>query len=505
MKRNLWLLLCIIFLSYETVLAQLSIQASQSMVCAGTPVTLYAIGSLYQSHWQPGSVPGKTVTFYPMTTTTYTLISGLDSARYTVYVCPNSNCTTTNTSFVPLLLNTGNRGLSSILDFGEQDAHWMISRTLNGTYIPAIASDDTHIPGNYSKPIWPNAQWIGPDGMLSSPGSGTYFFRVQFTLTTLEAGSLVLNMQFMADNTVMGVSVNNVLVPNSATPGSSIYGFQSPNASSVNMQSHWIEGLNTISVQINDLGGYVGFVAQLNPHVVIPTPEVKCKGKVFISADTLEICKGDSAQLIAENAVSYSWLPATGLSDPSIANPKASPLMNTTYYVKGIDSAYHVSYDSVVVIVYDMAHINLGSSDTTRCSGQLIILDVSMQGTSVLWQDGSTNPVYIVSDSGTYYVTVTNRCGIAYDTLRVHPCCETLNIPNLFTPNEDQHNEYFHIGCLGTGGWNLKVFNCWGALVYSNSDYQNNWNGNHSSDGVYYYQLSKSNKEEYKGWVQIIR
>jgi len=505
MKRNLWLLLCIIFMSYETVQAQLNIQSTQSTVCTGTPVTLYAMGipSNAAVSWQPGGSTGRSLTVSPTVTTTYTVTSGGSSVNYTVMVCDHPDCATS--SFSPLLLNTGSDGLNKILSYGELDAHWMLSRTLNGTYTPAVVSDNGHIPGNYSRPIWPNAQWIGPNGNLTTGAAGTFFFRVQFNLTAQEASSLVLNMQFMADNTVMGVSVNNVLVPNSGTPGGTNYGFQSPNAAAVNMQGNWVEGLNTLSVEVYDEGGFSAFVAQLNPTVDIPTPAVTCEDVVSITEDTLEICLRDSVQLQAHDVVSYSWLPVTGLSNPSIANPKASPSVTTTYVVRGTDAGGNESFDSVVVLVNDRPSVNLGSGDTIKCSDQVVILHISSEGSTVLWQDGSTNSSYTVSDVGTYYVQVSNACGIAYDTLRVHPCCETLNIPNLFTPNEDQHNEYFHIGCLGNGGWNLKVFNRWGGLVYSSDDYQNNWNGDRTSDGVYYYQLSKSGKEEYKGWVQIVR
>ena len=47
------------------------------------------------------------------------------------------------------------------------------------------------------------------------------------------------------------------------------------------------------------------------------------------------ICLGDSAQIFATGSLlnNYSWSPRAGLSDSTIANPKASPLQTTTYVV----------------------------------------------------------------------------------------------------------------------------------------------------------------------------
>jgi gliding motility-associated-like protein len=52
-----------------------------------------------------------------------------------------------------------------------------------------------------------------------------------------------------------------------------------------------------------------------------------------VSNTRTEICLHDSAQLNAFGGVSYEWSPSTGLNDPHIANPRASPAASTTYKV----------------------------------------------------------------------------------------------------------------------------------------------------------------------------
>lgn len=52
-----------------------------------------------------------------------------------------------------------------------------------------------------------------------------------------------------------------------------------------------------------------------------------------VSSTTATICSGNSTTLSATGGTSYSWLPTTGLSNPSIANPVANPTASTTYTV----------------------------------------------------------------------------------------------------------------------------------------------------------------------------
>ncbi len=64
------------------------------------------------------------------------------------------------------------------------------------------------------------------------------------------------------------------------------------------------------------------------------------------------ICVGGSVQLNASGGTTYSWLPTTGLSDPDIANPVASPTVTTTYTVTVSDNCC-VDTDEVLVTVTD--------------------------------------------------------------------------------------------------------------------------------------------------------
>ncbi len=96
----------------------------------------------------------------------------------------------------------------------------------------------------------------------------------------------------------------------------------------------------------------------------------------------------------------------------------------------------------------------------------------------------------------------------------VEPHC--LTIYNEFSPNQDGSNDYFRIDCIEYFQNNsIEIYNRLGSLVFSATNYKNNWDGKSNvsgtlggkdlSDGTYYYVLDLGNGVVKKGWVYIIR
>ncbi|MBX2960209.1 MAG: gliding motility-associated C-terminal domain-containing protein [Flavobacteriales bacterium] len=96
---------------------------------------------------------------------------------------------------------------------------------------------------------------------------------------------------------------------------------------------------------------------------------------IVVSNDTA-VCLGSSAQLNASGAVSYDWSPTTGLSNPNIANPLASPTVNTTYTVNALDINGCANANSVTVTVNNLPTINAGI-DVSICLGDSTQLQAS--------------------------------------------------------------------------------------------------------------------------------
>ncbi len=66
----------------------------------------------------------------------------------------------------------------------------------------------------------------------------------------------------------------------------------------------------------------------------------------------------------------------------------------------------------------NMPVVNLGK-DTALCEDQKLTLNAAYPGSSYIWQDGSTQATFLVTDKGKYYVSVNNLGCIAKDTINV--------------------------------------------------------------------------------------
>ncbi|WP_051312760.1 gliding motility-associated C-terminal domain-containing protein [Sporocytophaga myxococcoides] len=143
------------------------------------------------------------------------------------------------------------------------------------------------------------------------------------------------------------------------------------------------------------------------------------------------------------------------------------------------------------------------------CKQDSITLSASNAFANYFWNTGDTLSTIITThnEEDKYWLHVTgyNGCRNA-DTLILDCSPYIQNPPNLITPNGDDKNEYFKIGDLKKGKWDLEIYNRWGSRVYYKKGYFNEFNGDNLEDGIYYYFLRQvENKRMLKGWLEIIR
>lgn len=154
------------------------------------------------------------------------------------------------------------------------------------------------------------------------------------------------------------------------------------------------------------------------------------------------ICQGDSVQLGKDpvSGNSYSWSPVTGLTNPGISNPVASPANSTTYTLTVVNTV-GCSGDSTVMVNINDSVIATFLKDTMLCKGDSITIGVpSSSGISYTWSPGNylsdslaSNPVAFPIQSTVFKLTMiidSSGCSSLDDLLITVNDNPTLDIGN---------------------------------------------------------------------------
>lgn len=112
----------------------------------------------------------------------------------------------------------------------------------------------------------------------------------------------------------------------------------------------------------------------------------------------------------------------------------------------------------------------------------------------------SDSDVYSFEQPGVYVtrmIATYDQCSYRFDSDRlIRVDSSLLEIPNVFTPNEDGANDFFQVKAVSLQSFYGQIFNRWGTLVYEWDDWKNpesGWNGKHmgtggqAPSGTYYY------------------
>lgn len=133
-----------------------------------------------------------------------------------------------------------------------------------------------------------------------------------------------------------------------------------------------------------------------------------------ISPNNPSICEGESVNLIASGGTSYEWTPSTGLSNPNIANPVATPNTSTTYKVKAFNGVGCADSTYVTVTVNAIPTVNPTATPSTICAGETVQLNTTNDAAYTYnWTPAGSldnasisNPVASPATTTTYNVTV---------------------------------------------------------------------------------------------------
>lgn len=197
------------------------------------------------------------------------------------------------------------------------------------------------------------------------------------------------------------------------------------------------------------------------------------------------ICNGGSIDLNISTTGTIQW------EDGSSDNPRNISAAGS-YWARVTDNGC-IWTDTVNLYVGTTPQVQL-PGDTLLCRGTILKLTANWPGSTVQWSNGSRDTVIYVSNQGTYTATVTNPCGTASDDITVRYAGDYCDIfiPDAFTPNGDNKNEYFEILGRDINPRLFLIYDRWGAKVFdSRTDNFFKWDGNHNAqpcgDGMYFY------------------
>jgi gliding motility-associated-like protein len=270
----------------------------------------------------------------------------------------------------------------------------------------------------------------------------------------------------------------------------------------------------------------------------------------FVSAIApTTICNGDSATLNANTSngtppYSYYWSPPNDLNNPTLQNPTSGAANSTPYTVTVTDANGCTDDTSTFLNVETVPSITWASwTPELTCDGYVIPLkaNVSSNGNSVIWNfgDGSSPLVTYAPNTdagphsypfnGTYTLSVVVfnvMCTDTVDTvLVVSDMSGFLNVlpANVFTPNNDGLNDFFHPAFVPAPNSNLspdtleslqeclemEVWDRWGIKMFESTPAQKYWDGKtmggkDAKEGTYYY-IATFGEVKLPGYVTLLR
>ncbi len=284
-----------------------------------------------------------------------------------------------------------------------------------------------------------------------------------------------------------------------------------------------VEGNSTTATQL------VTIVDAQKPTLIVPS-DIEVNSNLGCSATNIAL----GNPLVTDNC---------GIKNISNNAPTVYPLGQTTVVWTVEDSSGNITTDNQYVLVKDtiipnaqfrditiklnadgsdyeitVADVDNGTSD--NCGIQSIELSQYFFNCIDLGQNRVTATVidnYGNEVDKSFIVTVTpSNEDVDFDGID-DACDDDVNttvvkVPNGFTPDGDNFNDYFVIPGLGQYTQvELEIFNQYGNRVYQSKNYQNDWDGTSSvtgspvDDDTYFYVLTLDGKVTKQGYVYINR
>ena len=256
----------------------------------------------------------------------------------------------------------------------------------------------------------------------------------------------------------------------------------------------WSNGNNTATVSQVFNGTFTVTITDNNGCSATKTVTIDNQASLNVTpSGPPEICVGEMITLSAPlfPGVQYQWnynnIPLNGANANSFSTPAAG-----TYTLTASNNCGTYTSNPIQVTTRTLQNISV-SNNFIICPGehaQLVAgggLEYSWSPTIGLNNAEIYNPVASPTVTTNYTVTIKDDIGCkATATVQVAVMCDSLNVPNGFSPNGDGTNDYFVIEGLSKYPENtLFIYNRWGNLVYKKQEYDNKWDGKSNVSGIY--------------------
>ena len=313
-----------------------------------------------------------------------------------------------------------------------------------------------------------------PTSPQAVPGPGPTFTFVnlspddyQYSIQDAAANSCALPYTLLLEETVQAIASNFVDAkcfnePVGQATLTVTSGGTSPYAYSVDNGSSWIAFTSPITV--------TNLPPAVNPY------------SILVADDNAGLC---SSQVMV-----------------TINNASSLPL--DTLYVKRTISVPDLATGTMLIGVAESAQ------EPYEVKLELIKPLFPSQGFSLDWTPIVRNPLNLKFEydarnlfAGDYQLSLRDNLGCEKSFIVTIKVDINIAVPNIFTPNGDGVNDILFIRNL-PDETKVIITNRWGKEVYKAGNYQNDWTGGDTADGIYYYRIEAA-EQVFTGWLEIQR
>jgi gliding motility-associated-like protein len=130
------------------------------------------------------------------------------------------------------------------------------------------------------------------------------------------------------------------------------------------------------------------------------------------------------------------------------------------------------------------------------------------------WSNGITGNVFTTLQSGSFFLSISKNNCVFFDYFQIiNDCIPVFEIPNVFSPNNDNINDYFTpTNIKNIDRIDISILNRWGNIVHNEIGVSFSWDGyckgTKCSNGVYFYKVKITSLlgEEYlfQGFITLL-